>query len=232
MTEERKEQLYRAWDELSRRQLSNSENLGRAILSLSIAGLGFSLAFIKDIVPSDTVVNVYLLNGSWWSFVIAIATTLLSYHTSQRGLKKQFDQIRNELSGKKDPKLELKERRLFSITTWLGYSSHGFYIIAVVLTVIFIQTNSGGIIMSTKKTPSKPSQEQSSKTKVIPQDSINKQGAPRVEIPPDISTDSGSDALEPKGDADSDKPKSDTDTGSDPKDDSSSEQESSQSSDK
>ena len=129
MTEERKEQLYRAWDELSRRQLSNSENLGRAILSLSIAGLGFSLAFIKDVVSPDTVVNVYLLHCSWWAFAVAIATTLLAYHTSQSGLKKQFAQIRNELAGEKDPKLESKERQLFLITEWLGYASHGFYLV-------------------------------------------------------------------------------------------------------
>ena len=82
MTEERKAQLYKAWDELSRRQLSNSENLGRAILSLSIAGLGFSLAFIKDVVSSEAVTNLYFLHGSWWAFAVAIAATLVSYHTS------------------------------------------------------------------------------------------------------------------------------------------------------
>ena len=145
MTEERKAQLYKAWDELSRRQLSNSENLGRAILSLSIAGLGFSLAFIKDVVSPDAVTNLYFLHGSWWAFAVAIGFTLVSYHTSQCGLKKQFTQIRKELAGKKDPKLECKINKLFLITEWLGYAAHGFYLGAVVLTIIFIQTN-GGII--------------------------------------------------------------------------------------
>ena len=196
MTEERKEQLYKAWDELSRHQLSNSENLGRAILSLSIAGLGFSLAFIKDVVSPDTVANVYLLHCSWWVFAVAIASTLLSYHTSQRGfkksslrkfdvvspdtvanvyllhcswwvfavaiastllsyhtsqrgLKKQFAQIRNELASKKNPKIECKIDRLFLITERLGYAAHGFYLVAVVLPIIFIQTNARGSIMST-----------------------------------------------------------------------------------
>ena len=151
MTEERKAQLYKAWDELSRRQLSNSENLGRAILSLSIAGLGFSLAFIKDVVSPDAVTNLYFLHGSWWAFAVAIAVTLVSYHTSQCGLKKQFTQIRKELTDKKDPKLECKIDRLFLITEWLGYAAHGFYLGAVVLTIIFIQTNAGGMIMPTKK---------------------------------------------------------------------------------
>ena len=188
MTEERKGQLYKAWDELSRRQLSNSENLGRAILSLSIAGLAFSLAFIKDVVSPDVVTNLYLLHGSWWAFALAIVTTLVSYHTSQAGLEKQFAQIRNDFAGKKNPKLEHKERRLFMITKWLGYFSHGFYLTAIGLTIIFIQTN-GGLIMSTKKTHGESLQEQTTKAKEVPQKRVIEQGAPRVEILPDTNAD-------------------------------------------
>ena len=250
MTEERKEQLYKAWDELSRRQLSNSENLGRAILSLSIAGLGFSLAFIKDVVSPDVVTNLYLLHGSWWAFAVAIAATLVSYHTSQSGLEKQFAQIRNDFAGKKDRKLEYKERRLFTITKRLGYLSHGSYLIAIGLTIIFIQTN-GGFIMSTKKTHGESSQEQAPKAKGAPRERIIEQGAPRVEILPDTNadhirqgaprveilpelqpnTDPGSDAFQPNTDPGSDVSK--PDASSAPNASSSpSEQGSSQSSDK
>ena len=232
MTEERKEQLYKAWDELSRRQLSNSENLGKAILSLSTAGLGFSLAFIKNLVSPDVITDVYLLHWSWWAFAIAIAATLLSFHTSQAGLKNQFAQIRRELVGKKDPKLEPKEDLPFQITEWLSYASQIFYLVAVILTIIFIQINAGGAIMPSKKTQVKPLQDQTSRVKVPPQDSIEELGAPRVEILPDISASSGSDAPKPNRDTGSDAPKPDTGTGSDPKTDSSSGQESSQSSDK
>ena len=234
MTEERKAQLYKAWDELSRRQLSNSENLGRAILSLSIAGLGFSLAFIKDVVSPDAVTNLYFLHGSWWAFAVAIAVTLVSYHTSQCGLKKQFTQIRKELTGKKDPKLECKINRLFLITEWLGYAAHGFYLGAIVLTIIFIQTN-GGIIMPTKKTLSKPLQEGAPRVEILPQDSIEKHGAPRVEILPELPPDAGtgSEASGSNTDSSSDVPQSNTNTDStSDASSSSSGQESSQSSDK
>ena len=233
MTEERKAQLYKAWDELSRRQLSNSENLGRAILSLSIAGLGFSLAFIKDVVSSDAVTNLYFLHGSWWAFAVAIAVTLVSYHTSQRGLKKQFAQIRNELTGKKDPKLECKINRLFLITELLSYAAHGSYLGAVVLTIIFIQTNAGGIIMPTKNTPSKPLQEGAPKVEILPQDSIEKRGAPKVEILPELppNTGPGSDASKPNTDSGSDVSQPNASSAPNASS-SSSEQESSQSSDK
>jgi hypothetical protein len=36
--------------DLLKRQFSNAENFDKAILSLSTAGLGFSLAFLKDLV--------------------------------------------------------------------------------------------------------------------------------------------------------------------------------------
>lgn len=50
--QERHLKLYAdARADLLKRQLSNSENADRAILSVSTAALGFSLAFLKDIVP-------------------------------------------------------------------------------------------------------------------------------------------------------------------------------------
>jgi len=49
--QESRSKLYREYyAELLKRQLSNSENADRAILSVSTAALGFSLAFIKDII--------------------------------------------------------------------------------------------------------------------------------------------------------------------------------------
>ena len=38
-------------DDLFKRQLSNSQFLAKAVLSLSGAGLAFTFVFIKDIVP-------------------------------------------------------------------------------------------------------------------------------------------------------------------------------------
>lgn len=235
MTEERKAQLYKAWDELSRRQLSNSENLGRAILSLSIAGLALSLAFIRDVVEINETTDVRCLHWSWWAFASAIGTTLFSYHTSQWGLKKQFSQIRNALTDKENPKLDCQERVLFFITTGLGYASQLCYLAAIVLTVIFIKANIGGTIMSANKTSSKPLQDHDPKVRVPFQDNIDERGAPRVEILPELppNTGTGSDSLNSNVNIGSDAPQSNTDTGSEPNTGSPpSEQESSQSSDK
>lgn len=97
MNEKDRERLLKAWEELDKRQLSNSQMFGKAILSLSTAGLALSLGFMKDIVDLDQATAVEFLHWSWWAFVIAIAAILISFPTSQSGLKKQYAQLRDEI---------------------------------------------------------------------------------------------------------------------------------------
>ena len=74
---------------LSKRDLSNVENLDKAILSLSSAGLGLSLVFIRNVVKLAEADHVWVLHVSWLMFVFAITSTLLSYLFGQRALNKQ-----------------------------------------------------------------------------------------------------------------------------------------------
>lgn len=97
MNEKDRERLLKAWEELDKRQLSNSQMFGKAILSLSTAGLALSLGFIKDIVDLDQATAVEILHGSWWAFVTAITAILISFPTSQCGLKKQYAQFTDEI---------------------------------------------------------------------------------------------------------------------------------------
>ena len=73
------EQYIKQDEELSKRDLSNVENLDKAILSLSSAGLGLSLVFIRNVVKLAEALHVWLLHLSWLMFVLAIISTLLSY---------------------------------------------------------------------------------------------------------------------------------------------------------
>ena len=63
------EKLYEVYlkeeEELSKRDLSNVENLDKAILSLSSAGLGLSLVFIRNVVELAAATHVWLLHISW-----------------------------------------------------------------------------------------------------------------------------------------------------------------------
>ena len=76
--------------DLLKRQLSNSENADRAILSVSTAALGFSLAFLKDIVSLQDAALGFLPYLSWALFVLSIVVTLASFFTSQKAIDDQL----------------------------------------------------------------------------------------------------------------------------------------------
>ena len=140
MDEERQKLHDELRDELFRCQLSNSQILDKSILSLSSAGLGFSLAFIKNVVSPDKVSHLWLLYCSWGVFILAIVCTLVSFLTSQQGIKKQLE-LNAEYYLKNNEEV-INERNLpDQITTVLSYISVGCYIAAVSLTAGFIALN-------------------------------------------------------------------------------------------
>lgn len=130
--------------ELSKRDLSNVENLDRAILSLSSAGLGLSLVFIKNAVNVTKLTeasHVWLLHVSWLMFGLAITSTLLSYLFGQCALRKQREfNEKYYFEGDEDA----GQQKPFSsrITHILSYVSVFTYIIAVAFTALFIKYNS------------------------------------------------------------------------------------------
>jgi hypothetical protein len=62
--------------------LSNSERLDKAILTLSSAALGLIFYFYKENISGSN-----FIKGSLIFFVLAIVSTILSFHFSQGGLK-------------------------------------------------------------------------------------------------------------------------------------------------
>ncbi|MYB63150.1 hypothetical protein F4X73_00545 [Candidatus Poribacteria bacterium] len=127
-------------EDLSKRDLSNVENLDKAILSLSSAGLGLSLVFIRNVVKLAEASHVWVLYTSWVIFVIAITSTLMSYLFGQSALNKQ--RIINEkyyLEGDEDAGKQMPFAS--KITRFLSYVSVVTYIAAVSFTAIFIALN-------------------------------------------------------------------------------------------
>ena len=86
---ERRELYEKTRKDLLDRELSNSQLYDRAILTLSAAALGISLAFIKEI--ANPVEPRCLLIISWCLFSAAIISTILSFWVSQKALKKQLE---------------------------------------------------------------------------------------------------------------------------------------------
>ena len=138
------EKLYELYvkeeEDLSKRDLSNVENLDKAILSLSSAGLGLSLVFIKNVVELSKANHVWVLNGSWLMFVLAITSTLLSYLFGQRALNKQREfNEKYYLEGDEDAGQQTS--RASCVTRVLSYVSVFTYITAVSGTALFIGLN-------------------------------------------------------------------------------------------
>ncbi len=127
-------------DDLFKRQLSNSENLDRAILMLSSAGLGLSLIFVDNLASVDKADCMCLLYFSWALFGSAILSTLVSFFISQQGIKKQLEMNRQYYLGRKEEVINQKNEWAIA-TERLNYVSALTYIFAAFFLVLFIALN-------------------------------------------------------------------------------------------
>ena len=140
--QERKDLYARTRDDLLRRNLSNSENMDKAILSLSSALLGLSLGAMKNVVDLKQAKFLPLLFTSWWLFALAIILTLVSFIASQRAITRQLVlaevyYLHGDDSAVDAPNLWAKA------TGWLNGFSAFTFIFAVISTILFITPNIG-----------------------------------------------------------------------------------------
>jgi hypothetical protein len=126
--------------DLLARQLSNSENFDRSILSLSSAALGFSISFIKDIVPLKSATHLCLLHSSWILFALSIVATLSSLIVSQFAIDKQLIFAEQYYLEKREE--FLTRRNPFAlVTVWLNRVAGALFIAGIGLTVVFAVLN-------------------------------------------------------------------------------------------
>src|SRR5271156_6345627 len=89
-------QLYndhkkQAWEDIQ----SSTDSYDQSLLTLSSGVLALSMAFIKDIVPLQDAMWLWLLYVSWGAFAFCILTTVVSF---QIAIQTQEELLRN--SGK------------------------------------------------------------------------------------------------------------------------------------
>lgn len=138
--------------DLLKRQLSNSENADRAILSVSTAALGFSLAFLKDIVPLSEACFPALPYLSWGLFSLAIIATLVSFFTSQKAIDEQLELAHRYYVERDDSAASIRPKQA-KVTDILNKSGAILLAIGLVTTCIFVGINLWkGNTMSSKKT--------------------------------------------------------------------------------
>lgn len=138
--EERKLIHSKRQDDLNKRQLSNSENFDKSILTYSTAGLALSLGVLKDFVPVARAHWMWLLYASWILFTCVVTITLLSFILSQLGIKRQIE-IDERYYLKLDDAAADEPNRFAVATEWCSYLSGICFVVALGCTVLFVIHN-------------------------------------------------------------------------------------------
>lgn len=126
--------------EIDKRELSNTDNYDKSILTLSSAGLAISLTLIKDILPIEPASYLFLLYFAWGFFGLSITTTIISFLISNKALQYQLDVAeRYYIFG--DENAFNAPNRWLSATMWLNRSSGTFFVSAIASVIIFGMIN-------------------------------------------------------------------------------------------
>lgn len=122
--------------EAHKRELSGSENFDKSILTLSSAGLGLSVGYLKDYAPIDPAAIPWLLYVSWFAFVLSTVSTLLSFMSSskaldvQKGIAEKF-YMQGDLAAFGWP------NKWNTLTLWMNRASAVSFVAALVCTAVF-----------------------------------------------------------------------------------------------
>lgn len=127
-------------DELNKRQLSNTENYDKAILTLSSAGLAISLSFIKNIVTLENAQYLYLLKASWTLFLLSIVVSLVAYLIGNAAISRQL-RIAEDYYVNKLISAQTEKNRLSQFNNIINYTVGLFFVLAISILVVFVIFN-------------------------------------------------------------------------------------------
>ena len=111
----------------------------RAILTLSGGAFGFSLAFIKDIVPVIKYGTFPWLLASWGGFGLSLLSTMISFLVSQAACRKQIEILEPWYSGPENQKIP--KNMAADWTSALNIASIVAFALGVIFLVVFVAIN-------------------------------------------------------------------------------------------
>lgn len=139
--EKRANEIYDAYrDDLRKRQLSNTENYDKTLLTLSSSGLALSLTAIKFAIPLATAKYLLLLKGSWTLFGLTVFISIIAYWISNKALDKQLE-IAEEYYSKNISNAFSKKNWYSIINNWLNIMAGIAFLIATALIISFVTFN-------------------------------------------------------------------------------------------
>ncbi|HGW5509025.1 TPA: hypothetical protein ACNH1V_003117 [Citrobacter koseri] len=122
--------------EVDKRELSNTDNYDKNILTLSSAGLAISLTVFKDIAPHDQTAYIWLLYSAWILFGCAILATIFSFLISNAALRAELE-IAYKYYIEEDESVFGKISLESKILNWVNSFSGGFFVLAIISVIIF-----------------------------------------------------------------------------------------------
>lgn len=138
-TEDDKKHYWEYVTEANKRELLGTDNFDKSILTLSSAGLGLSVSFLKDFV-GGTVLLPWCLYVSWMMFGIATLSTMASFMVSGKALEYQKElAYKAYMQGKADA-FETPNR-WNQATNGLNWASASAFFLALTLTIVFVIIN-------------------------------------------------------------------------------------------
>lgn len=145
-------EFYEAYHaECMKRDLSNSENLDKSVLTYSSAGFALSLGFLKDFVPISKAAVPFALYGSWIFFNLAIVLTIASLIMSQLGLRRQLALAHEYYIERNAAAFDQKNGWQNAVTN-TNYAAGFSFVLAVMLTTMFVSFNLEKAGIMTEKT--------------------------------------------------------------------------------
>jgi len=127
-----------------------ARSFDKFILTLSAGSFGLSLTFITQIASDFNRWTIWLLAVAWFSFVVSILSTLVSFLTSQASCRRQRDILDKML--KENIALDQEINKPAQWTKWLNIVSIVCFVIGAIFLIIFsiINVCEGGCKMSDK----------------------------------------------------------------------------------
>ncbi len=119
-------------NEVRRRELSNSQNYDKAILTLSSVALGFSLAAVE----LENAEYFILIGISWFLLIVTIICTMTSFIVSNKALRESSDNAKKYYL-EDDESAFYKLNIYDKINSILNYASGAFLVIAIITIVLF-----------------------------------------------------------------------------------------------
>jgi hypothetical protein len=139
--DKRRQDLYDAhlkqtWQDIQ----SSTDDFDKNLLAVSSAALGFSIAFIKDIVHLPTASWHSVLFASWLLFVACIVITVFSFRLSVAALNKHLEYLHCYYENK-DEKFLTKKSTAGIVLNWFTWAAAACFFAGILCTIAFCVKN-------------------------------------------------------------------------------------------